>query len=117
MDADVFNTIKQKATRTESHLGATARRDFAVARRWGGKLDIVVRALLVGPLLGYFGIGTIQTFDADSDDDLPVWIPASEALQIYIPGLREKDPQSGELIFAVAFRQLTQERIGWDRNV
>ena len=116
LDADVFNTIKQKAGRSGSHLSAAARRDLAIARRWGGKVDIVVRALVIGPLAAYVGLGTYQTFDAATEDDLPAWIPAAEAIQLYVPGLRQKDPGSGEPIYRRAFAHVEQLRIGWDPN-
>lgn len=114
MDADVFNTIKQRATRSESHLSATARRDLAVARRWDGKMDIVVRALVVGSLAAYKGIGTIQSFDSATDRDESVWIPYSGARQLYIPGLLQKDPSTGSLLYTLAFAHVEQDRIGWD---
>jgi hypothetical protein len=114
MSADVFNTIRHKAEDTDSHLSATARRDLAVPRRWRSKVDIVVRALLTRPLWAYFGIGTFQIFDEDVAGDLPVWIPAREAMQIYIPGLREKESQTGAPIFQLAFQHVSQDRIGWD---
>ena len=114
VDADVFNTIQQRAKRSESHLSATARRDLAVARRWEGKMDIVVRALVVGVLAAYEGVGTIQSFESATDEDESVWIPYAEAVQLYVPGLREKDPATGSPLYTVAFAHVEQTRIGWD---
>jgi hypothetical protein len=114
MDADAFNTIKQRASAVGSHLSSTARRDLAIARRWGGKVDIIVRALVVGPLAAYVGLGTYQVFEEGTDDDMPIWIPSREAIQIYVPGLREKDPASGAPIYREAFAHAEQIRIGWD---
>ena len=114
MDADVFNAIKHRATHSESHLSATARRDLAVARRWEGKMDIVVRALVVGALAAYKGVGTIQSFDSATEVDESAWIPYSGAIQLYVPGLLEKDPSTGSLLYALAFAHVEQTRIGWD---
>lgn len=113
VDADTFNSIKQRAIRSQSHLSATARRDLAVARRWKGKLDIVVRGLVVGPLIAYAGIGTIQSFEEATDDDESAWIPHPGTMQLYVPGLREKDPASNQPIYRRAFAHLGQTRIGW----
>lgn len=114
MDADAFNTIKERSSRSGTHLSSMARYSCAIARRWEGKVDIVVRALLTGPLLAYYGTGTIQTFEKDEDDDLPVWYPAIDIVQIYIPGLAAKNAQTGNKIFVDAFSHLEQTRIGWD---
>ena len=116
VDADVFNTIRNKAERLESHLSSEARRDLAIARRWEGKVDIVVRALLTGPLFAYIGVGTYQVFEDEVDNDLSIWIPSAEAIQIYIPGLKEKNPQTGYPIYRDAFAHAEQIRIGWDPN-
>ncbi len=91
-----------------------ARHSCAIARRWGGKVDIVVRGLLKGPLLAYYGIGTIQSFDEEQSDDQKSWVPAPDVIQIYIPGLIEKNPQTGNRIYADAFEHLEQIKIGWD---
>ncbi|MFL9900294.1 hypothetical protein PQR71_19415 [Paraburkholderia fungorum] len=114
IDADVFNTIKNRAERSESHLSSAARRNLAIAKRWEGKVDIVVRALLVGPLLAYIGPGTYQVFEDSVPDDLSIWIPSPDAIQIYIPGLREKNPTTGSPIYRDAFAHAEQIRIGWD---
>lgn len=96
-----------------THLSAMARNSCAIARRWGGKVDVVVRGLLTGPLLGYYGIGTIQAFEKAEEDDFSAWVPANDIVQIYIPGLSDKNPQTGNRIFADAFEHLEQTRIGW----
>jgi hypothetical protein len=114
MEADVFNTIKQRALRSGSHVTAAARRDLAIAKRWEGKLDIIVRALIVGPIAGYKGTGTIQSFESMTDNDQSVWIPYGGASQIYVPGLREKHPTSGARIYTLAFAHAEQNRVGWD---
>lgn len=113
VDADVFATIRHKAARSGSHLSDAARRDLAIARRWQGKVDIVVRGLLVAPLAAYVGTGSWQVFEHDDPDDLPAWIPAAEAVQLYVPGLREKNPATGHPIYRDAFAQMAQQRIGW----
>lgn len=114
VDADVFNTIEHHAQQSESHLSSVARRDLAIAKRWNGKLDIVVRALLVGPLFAYVGIGTYQVFDDEVEGDLPIWIPSPSAIQIYIPGLQEKSVKTGNPVYRDAFATAEQIRIGWD---
>lgn len=114
MDADTFNTIKQRSSHSGTHLSSMARYSCAIARRWEGKVDIVVRALLTGPLLAYYGIGTIQTFDEDNEDDLSVWYPAHDIVQIYIPGLGATNALTGNKVFADAFSHLEQTKIGWD---
>jgi len=114
VDADVYNTIKQRALQADSHLSSTARRNLAIARRWEGKADIVVRALVLGPLAGYVGIGTFQVFENEAEGDLRVWIPSREAIQLYVPGLKEKNPATGALIYRDAFARVEQTRIGWD---
>ena len=114
VDADVFNTIKHRALRSDSHLSATARRDLAVARRWEGKLDIVVRALVVKPIAAFKGVGTIQAFESTTSEDESAWIPYAGAVQIYVPGLLQKDAATGSRIYQLAFAHVEQTRIGWD---
>lgn len=114
MNFDTFNTIRQRSRRSGTHLSAMARYSLAIARRFGGKVDIVVRGLLREPLFAYMGIGTIQSFESQRDDDCRSWVPAPDAIQIYIPGLREKNPKTGRLIYEDAFEDIKQERIGWD---
>ena len=114
LDADTFNTIKQRSTSSGTHLSSAARNSLAIARRWGGKVDIIVRGLLTGPLLAYRGIGTIQHFDGATGDDYQTWMPAYDVYQIYIPGLHEKNPQTGNKIYVDAFEHLQQIKIGWD---
>lgn len=137
LDADAFNTIKQRSLHSGTHLSGLARHSCAIARRWGGKVDIVVRGLLTGPLLGFYGIGTIQTFptsgqeanenagwkpkpgeakqrELEEESDLSVWLPARDIIQIYIPGLAEKNAHTGNRIFRDAFEHLEQIKIGWD---
>lgn len=134
LDADAFNTIKHRSLHSGTHLSAMARHNCAIARRWGGKVDIVVRGLLKGPLLGFYGIGTVQSFrewmeEGDNDEltpgesrkraleddsDLSLWLPARDIVQIYIPGLANKNPHTGKRIFMDAFEHLEQIRIGWD---
>lgn len=134
LDADTFNTIKQRSLHSGTHLSGMARHSCAIARRWGGKVDIVVRGLLKGPLLGYYGIGTIQSFrrldgevdnekltpretrqrELEDDSDLSLWLPGSDIVQIFIPGLAGRNPSTGNKIFADAFEHLEQVKIGWD---
>lgn len=134
IDADAFNTIKQRSLLSGTHLSGMARHSCAIARRWGGKVDIVVRGLLAGPLLGFYGIGTVQSFrpatnEAESDPetplesderarqeqgDLSLWMPARDIVQIYIPGLAQKNPHTGNRLFTDAFEHLEQVKIGWD---
>lgn len=134
LDADAFNTIKHRSLHSGTHLSTMARHNCAVARRWGGKVDIVVRGLLTGPLLGFYGTGTVQSFLSGVEEgredkltpgelkkralqeatDLPLWLPARDIVQIYIPGLAEKNPYTGNRIFTDAFEHLEQRRIGWD---
>ena len=73
-----------------------------------------MRALVVGPLAAYIGVGTYQTFDGATEDDYSAWIPAPEAVQIYIPGLKERNPETGAPIYRDAFAHMEQTRIGWD---
>jgi hypothetical protein len=114
MSFDTYNTIQQRSKDSGTHLSSMARSSMAIARRWGGKVDIVVRGLLREPLLAYQGIGTIQAFAGQHDDDYSAWVPAIGAIQIYIPGLRAKNPQTGKPIYMDAFAHIEQTRIGWD---
>lgn len=114
MSVDTFATIQQRSKRSGTHLSTMARQSLAIARRWRGKVDIVVRAMLREPLLAYVGLGTIQTFDTRRDDDHRSWVPAHDAIQIYIPGLRAKNPRTGNAIYEDAFGPIEQDRIGWD---
>jgi hypothetical protein len=141
MDADTFNTIKQRAENSSTHLSDMARLNLAIAKIWGGKVDVVVRALLKDSIYGYYGIGTIiQTYDIkidgdfiidnenrklspsqlkksqqNLDEDLPFWLPANDVIQIYIPGLKEKNPQTGNRIYQDAFTHIEQIKIGWGK--
>jgi hypothetical protein len=114
IDADVFNTIRHKAARSESHLSSEARRDLAIARRWAGRVDVVVRALLVGSLLAYVELGAYRVFEEELENDLSIWIPSPDAIQLYVSGLREKNPATGYPIYREAFAHIEQIRIGWD---
>jgi hypothetical protein len=114
MSFDTFNTIRHRSQDSGTHLSSMARHSLAIARRWGGKVDIVVRGLLREPLGAYIGIGTIQAFEQPRDDDYLAWVPAADAIQIYIPGLRARNPQTGNPIYADAFAHIEQTRIGWD---
>jgi hypothetical protein len=134
LDADAFNTIKQRSISSGTHLSEMARHSCAIARRWGGKVDIVVRGLLTGALLGYYGIGTVQSFRRspeednnekstpseikkralEDESDLSLWLPARDIVQIYIPGLAENNPHTGNKIFTDAFDHLEQIKIGWE---
>ena len=77
-------------------------------------MDIVVRAFVNGPIAGFRGIGTIQSFESALDEDQSVWIPYPGASQIYVPGLLEKDPSTGKLIYTLALSRVEQTKIGWD---
>lgn len=118
LDADAFNTIRQRSKDSGTHLSSMARYSCAIARRWTGKVDIVVKALLAAPLTAYIGIGTIQDFyqpfQDEPDDDLSTWIPATDIAQIFIPGLQQRNPQTGNRVYADAFQHVEQTRIGWD---
>ena len=114
MSFDTFATIQQRSQRSGTHLSSMARHSLAIALRWRGKVDIVVRGLLREPLLAYVGIGTIQTFTAPRDEDYRSWVPAPDAIQIYIPGLRARNPKTGNSIYTDAFAHIEQNRIGWD---
>lgn len=114
MDFEAFNVIRRSSRASDTHISAVARRKLAIAKRWSGKVDVVVKALLVGPLEAYVGDGTIQSFDEKLDTDLSAWIPSNEVAQLYIPGLLEKHPQSGKRIYQHAFEHVEQTRIGWD---
>ena len=50
----------------------------------------------------------------EEESDLSVWLPARDIIQIYIPGLAEKNPHTGNRIFRDAFEHLEQIKIGWD---
>jgi hypothetical protein len=80
----------------------------------GSKADIVVRALVLGPLAAYVGIGTFQVFENEAEGDLRVWIPSREAIQLYVPGLKAKNAATGALIYRDAFARVEQTHIGWD---
>jgi hypothetical protein len=118
LDADTYNTIRHRSEDSGTHLSTMARHSCAVARRWEGRLDIVVRGLLTAPLTVYIGIGTVQDFympfQDEPEGDLSTWMPAFDVAQIYIPGLLMKNPETGNRIYADAFQQMSQTRIGWD---
>jgi hypothetical protein len=72
-------------------------------------MDIVVRALVVEPLAAYKGVGTIQSFDSVTVEDESVWIPYSGAIQLYVPGLLEKDASTGSLLHIIAFAHVEKQ--------
>lgn len=72
-------------------LSDAFRRGGAIARRWGGSADLVVRARMRASLVAYIGPGTIQDFrsddaaGADAIADMPLWVPSPSIAQVYIP--------------------------------
>jgi hypothetical protein len=83
--------ICQTAERSGDMLADAFRRFGAVAKRWGGSADLIVKAEIAEPLIAYIGPGTIQDFlnqpheSFNNTWDLPLWVPSPNIPQIYIP--------------------------------
>lgn len=82
--------ICQSSSRSNSPLSDTFRRYGAIAKRWGGTGDLVLKATLRSRVTAYIGPGTIQDFrnqaghEDDNTRDLPLWVPSASIPQVHI---------------------------------
>ena len=95
--AATVELICSRARAAGEQLADVFRRFGAVARRWGGSGDLIVKARLAEPLIGYIGPGTIQDFRDDPAQqennawDMPLWVPSPGIPQLYVPLMRRGD--------------------------
>lgn len=91
--------ICQASSRSNSYLSDTFRQYGAIAKRWGGTGDLVLKATLSSPVTAYIGPGTIQDFrnQAEHEDDnawdLPLWVPSASIPQIHITLMPRGKPE------------------------
>lgn len=92
--------VCQRAAASGSGLSDMFRRFGAVAKRWGGSADLVVRAELGAPVVAYIGPGTIQDFRHDKAQaghnawDMPLWVPSAAIPQVHVPLMNKGDVAS-----------------------
>lgn len=84
----------------EGSLSDTFRLFGAIAKRWGGSADLIVKAKIMKPLVAYIGPGTIQDFrclekeEGNNLWDLPLWVPSPSIPQLFIPLAHKGDNSS-----------------------
>ena len=92
--------VCSSAAGSGSALSDAFRRFGAIARRWGGSADLVVKARLKATVMAYIGPGTVQDFrgideqEVDNLWDLPVWVPSASIPQIHIPLMAKGRPET-----------------------
>jgi hypothetical protein len=95
-------------------LGYAARRLLAVRYEWPGKVNVLVSAIVAGPLDAYAGKGRVQ--DRFSPGEPPPgayeWHPPPDVMQLYIPGLADDPAVKGMPLkrSVVGRKALCQER-------
>lgn len=100
--------ILKSAQAGDARLSEAFRRFGAVAKRWGGSADHIVKAIIAGPVISYIGPGTVQDFrDIEGESktnewDMPLWCPPPNIPQIYIPVALK----TGVSIARAAFRKV-----------
>lgn len=89
--------IARAAAAADEKLSDVFRRFGAVAKRWGGSGDLIVKAIIAQPLVAYIGPGTVQDFRADDKErrnnqwDMPLWVPSPNAAQVCVPLVARSD--------------------------
>jgi hypothetical protein len=92
--------VARSASNAQEQLADVFRRFGAIAKRWGGSGDLIVKAKLAAPLNAYIGPGTVQDFrgvkgEIDNNRwDMPLWVPSAGLPQVYIPLAKKGDPAS-----------------------
>jgi len=92
--------IIMTASNSGEGLADSFRRFGAVAKRWGGSADLIVKVRVAEPLTAYIGPGTIQDFrhvpaqTFNNTWDMPFWVPSPSIPQIYIPLSNRNDRNS-----------------------
>jgi hypothetical protein len=92
--------ICQTSERSGETLADAFRRFGAVAKRWGGSADLIVKAEVAEPIVAYIGPGTTQDFRNQPGEsinntwDMPLWVPSANIPQIYIPLANKSKPGS-----------------------
>lgn len=95
--AGTLELVGQAATRSGTPLADMMRSFGAVARRWGGSGDLVVRARLGAAVMASIGPGTIQDFRDDPQQaaanawDMPLWVPSPGIPQVYVSLMDQGD--------------------------
>jgi hypothetical protein len=85
-------------------LSDTFRRFGAIAKRWGGAADLIVKAKINKPVVAYIGPGTVQDFrknpaeTKDSKWDMPLWVPSPSIPQIHITLRKDRKDDNGKMI-------------------
>jgi hypothetical protein len=85
---------------SDSGLSDAFRRFGAIARRWGGSADLIVKARLKAAVTAYIGPGTIQDFrgiqaqEGHNLWDLPLWVPSASIPQVNIPLMAKGKPET-----------------------
>ncbi|MFC4702167.1 hypothetical protein [Paraburkholderia caffeinitolerans] len=114
-------SITRAAQNANENLADVFRRFGAVAKRWGGSGDLIVKARIGAPVIAYIGPGVIKDFRGDEDKesdntwDMPLWVPSPNIAQLYIPFTPVKDPSSS--IASAALRDVYIVPIDkWDES-
>lgn len=100
-------SIDHVAQNANESLAEVFRRFGAVAKRWGGSADLIVKARIAAPVIAYIGPGTIQDFreqeheESNNTWDMPLWVPSPNIAQLYIPLAKKSDSLSSVTMAAL----------------
>lgn len=83
--------IIERADASDARLADVFRRFGAVAKRWGGSGDLVVKVTVAKAVMACIGPGTVQDFRGQKGEeirnqwDAPLWVPSPLIAQVHIP--------------------------------
>src|SRR5436190_13988365 len=83
---ETYDAIIQKAGKARGNISGCARVGLAVPPRFNRDFDTLVAVTLLRPGFAYRGIASPQSYQKDSDFQLPGGLE-----QLWIPGLQRKD--------------------------
>lgn len=99
--------ICKTSGRSGTGLSDMFRQFGAIAKRWKGTADLVVKARVKAPLVAYVGPGTIQDFreedrrNGGNAEDLPLWVPSPSVPQVHVSLMRRGDFSSSVALDAL----------------
>lgn len=104
--------VMQSAAGGDARLSEAFRRFGAIAKRFKGSGDNIVKVTTAASLLSYIGPGTIQDFRNINDEvknnewDMPLWCPPSNIPQIYIPVVHRRQTYGDINVTRAAYKEI-----------
>ncbi len=103
--------IEARADRTRMTLGFTARMGAAVQQGWHNRMDRLVKAVVLEDLPAYDGTPRTQYEDPAPNGIVVTMRGDPQLVQLYIPGLQERDGDGKPRATALARRALIVQSI------